>query len=124
MNELDATDTRAAREFLRAGLAEVRIRPWIQGATRRECDGGVCAMGALFAAQVTARRRGHAVSGDCLLDAHNRLESAARDLAGDGVSVADFNDNHAETKADIIALYEKAIADSQIAPSDKGETSQ
>lgn len=107
----DITTSQATRAFLNAGLAEVRMRPWIQNATRRESDGGVCAVGALFAAQVTARRLGRPVPGNCLLDAHDCLERAACDLAGTAVTVPMFNDQHAQTKADIILLYEKAITE-------------
>ncbi|MBT2213481.1 hypothetical protein [Actinomadura sp. NEAU-AAG7] len=101
-----------ARAFLVAGLAEVRMRPWIQHATLREADGGVCAMGALFRAQVTARRMGHAFTGDSLLSAHDRLEAAARRITGDdAVTVPAYNDTHAQNKADIIRLFQTAITD-------------
>ncbi|MFI0481723.1 hypothetical protein [Actinomadura sp. 9N215] len=111
MNVITTTDADATRDFLNAALTEVRNRPWIQHATRRESDGGVCATGALFAAQVTARRHGQAVSGWCLLDAHDRLERAATALTGTEVTIPMFNDYHAQTKLDIIRLYEMAIAD-------------
>lgn len=110
MNADNATSN-TTRAFLRAGLAEVHLRPWIQHATRRESDGGVCAVGALFAAQVTARRLGHPVDGACLLDAHDRLERAASETAGESVTVPMFNDQYATTKVDIIRLYEKAISE-------------
>jgi hypothetical protein len=117
MTEPRNRDRLDVQNFLLAGLYEVCARPWIQGATNRESDGGVCAMGALFVAQRLARASGCSASGPCLLEAHERLEAAAAALTGEPVTVPTFNDAAGRTKADIIRLYETAIADTETAMS-------
>jgi hypothetical protein len=96
-------------DFLLAGLYELCARPWIQGATNRESDGAVCAMGALFAAQNRARASGCAARGSAVVEAAERLEAAATMLAGEPMTVPLYNDAEGRTKGDIIRLFERAI---------------
>lgn len=106
------TEKSCTRLILVMALDEVRRRPWIRNEMVREHDGGVCASGAL---SVTAREpwgclHGKPIPIACMLAAYEKLFDAARAITGDEINVVEYNDGYAETKDDIITLYEKAIA--------------
>lgn len=95
------------RELLAAALYELKRRPWIIGALRREEDGGVCAKGALIAAYTFVRPN---VAGH-IHHAERLLERAAEEITGEPMTtIPEYNDKYAQTKDDVVRLYEHAIA--------------
>jgi hypothetical protein len=107
-----------AHEVLEAAKKELQNRPWIKYELRND-RGGVCAVGAMvfipsdhdfadvdfFAAEDALNKKAE----EYIPPREERISSST------GMSipcpVAYYNDHVAETKEDVITLYEKTIAD-------------